>query len=56
MEACLHDPAFFATRSREAPAVLAELDVSKAEVARLYARWEELDQIAREATPSRVSP
>ncbi|MBI3414675.1 MAG: ABC-F family ATP-binding cassette domain-containing protein [Verrucomicrobia bacterium] len=47
LEALLHDPKFFSTRAREAPAVIAELDSAKAEVARLYARWEELDQIGK---------
>ena len=47
LESTLNDPEFFATRSREAPALLAELDAKKAEVVRLYARWNELDQAAK---------
>ncbi|HSH95890.1 MAG TPA: ABC transporter ATP-binding protein, partial [Roseimicrobium sp.] len=44
IEAILHDPAFYATRSKEAPALTASLETAKSEVARLYARWEELEQ------------
>lgn len=49
LEATLNDPGFYATRAREAPGVIAELDLAKAEVARLYARWEELDRIGKVA-------
>jgi len=42
----LNDPQFHATRSREAHGVISELEQAKAEVARLYARWQELEQIA----------
>lgn len=41
----LNDPSFYITRSAEAPALIAELEAAKAEVARLYARWEELEAI-----------
>jgi ABC transport system ATP-binding/permease protein len=44
LEARIVDPAFYLTRAKEAPAVLAELETAKAQVARLYARWEELEQ------------
>jgi ATP-binding cassette subfamily F protein uup len=47
LETLLNDPSFFVTRSMEAPAKIAELEAAKAEVARLYARWEELDQIGK---------
>jgi ATP-binding cassette subfamily F protein uup len=47
LEAKLNDPAFYAKRSIEAPQVVADLESAKAEVARLYARWEELDRIAQ---------
>ena len=45
LESTLNDPAFHATRSREARALVADLEAAKAEVTRLYARWHELDQI-----------
>jgi ABC transport system ATP-binding/permease protein len=42
IEATLNDPEFHATRSREAHALLAELETVKSQVTRLYERWEEL--------------
>jgi len=45
LETTLNDPAFHATRSREARGLLADLESAKAEVTRLYGRWHELDQI-----------
>jgi ATP-binding cassette subfamily F protein uup len=48
LEALLNDPAFYATRAVEAPRVIAELEAAKAEVARLYARWQELDQVGKQ--------
>ncbi len=47
LEATLNDPSFYATRAKEGPALIAELEAAKAEVARLYARWEELGQIGK---------
>jgi ATP-binding cassette subfamily F protein uup len=47
LETTLHDPAFYATRAKEAPALMAELEVAKAEVVRLYARWEELEALPK---------
>ena len=47
LERTLNDPEFHATRSREARALIEELEAKKADVARLYARWQELEQIAR---------
>jgi ATP-binding cassette subfamily F protein uup len=47
IEATLNDPAFFATRGREATQLINELDHTKAEIARLYARWAELDAIGK---------
>ena len=44
LETTLQDPAFYSTRAKEAPALAAELEAAKAEVARLYTRWEQLDQ------------
>ena len=47
LETNLNDPAFYIARSREAPGLVADLELAKAEVARLYARWQELDQIGK---------
>jgi ABC transport system ATP-binding/permease protein len=47
LEAQINDPKFYAERPREVPAVLAEIESTKAEVARLYARWEELERIGK---------
>ena len=47
LEATLHDPGFYATRAKEGPALIAELEAVKAEVARFYARWEELGRIGK---------
>ncbi|HSJ02150.1 MAG TPA: ATP-binding cassette domain-containing protein [Verrucomicrobium sp.] len=45
LDATLNDPAFFVTRSLEAPKLLKELEQKKAEILRLYARWEELEEV-----------
>ncbi len=42
LETTLNDPEFHATRSREAHGLIAELEAAKAEVTRLYERWQEL--------------
>jgi ATP-binding cassette subfamily F protein uup len=47
LEKTLNDPEFYATRAKEVSGLLTELDVAKAKVARLYARWEELEQIVK---------
>ncbi|HWH70492.1 MAG TPA: ATP-binding cassette domain-containing protein, partial [Candidatus Sulfotelmatobacter sp.] len=47
LETTLNDPEFHATRSREAHELIAALEAAKAEVARLYARWQELEQIGK---------
>jgi ATP-binding cassette subfamily F protein uup len=49
IETTLNDPEFYITRSLEAPALTTELEAVKAEVHRLYERWEELNQIAATA-------
>lgn len=46
LEQTLNDPGFYLTRAKETAAVNAELTATKAEVARLYARWAELDQLS----------
>ncbi len=45
IEQTLNDPEFYINRSLEAPALTAKLEALKAEVDRLYVRWEELNQI-----------
>jgi len=45
METQLADPEFFVARNEEAVRMAAELDPARAEVARLYERWEELEAI-----------
>ena len=47
LERTLGDPDFYATRAKEAAPLTAELEATKAEVIRLYARWAELDQLSR---------
>ena len=42
LEVTLNNPEFHATRSREARGLIAELEAARAEVARLYERWQEL--------------
>ncbi len=42
LESTLNDPSFHASRSREAHGLIAELESARAEVARLYERWQEL--------------
>ena len=45
IEAMLASPDFYATRSREFPEWEAKLEAAKAQVASLYARWQELEKI-----------
>lgn len=45
LDATLNDPSFYVSRSTEAEGLIAELEKAKAEVARLYARWEELEAV-----------
>ncbi|MEO8428167.1 MAG: ABC-F family ATP-binding cassette domain-containing protein [Verrucomicrobiota bacterium] len=47
IESTLNDPTFYSTRSREAPGLVADLQAAKDEVARLYARWEELERMGK---------
>jgi ATP-binding cassette subfamily F protein uup len=47
LEATLNDVNFYATRAAEAPKLIADMETAKAEVARLYARWEELAAIPK---------
>ncbi len=48
IEAKLHDPDFQAANYSEIPALVEKLDAAKAEVARLYQRWEELEALKLE--------
>ena len=45
LEAKLNDPDFQSKHFAEVPQVVAELESAKAEVGRLYARWEELESL-----------
>ncbi len=47
IETSLQDPSFFANRSAEAPALAEKLADLRANIQRLYDRWEELDTIRR---------
>ena len=42
LETTLNDPQFHATRSREARGLVVDLEAAKAEVTRLYERWQAL--------------
>jgi ATP-binding cassette subfamily F protein uup len=45
LESRLNDPTFHATGFAEVPGVVRALDAAKADVTRLYARWEELERL-----------
>ncbi len=45
LEALLNDPDFYVTRAKEAPELLAQLELSRAEITRLYHRWAELEEL-----------
>ncbi len=46
-QAALQDPGLFKDRGAEVPAMVASLDTARGEVERLYARWQELEELAR---------
>jgi ATP-binding cassette subfamily F protein uup len=46
LEAELSDPAVFKERGAEVPALVAELDQTRARVEQLFARWHELEELA----------
>jgi len=45
----LNDPAVYKDRAAEVPALVAELDAARAEVDRLYTRWQELEALPKKA-------
>ena len=49
LETQLNDPEFQAKNFNEIPALVEKLEGAKTETARLYARWEELEQLAQTA-------
>ena len=49
LEGQLNDPEFQAKNFNEIPALVGKLEAAKQEVARLYARWEELDNLSQAA-------
>lgn len=48
LEATLSDPSVFKDRPTEVQTLVADLDAARADVERLFARWQELDAIPRE--------
>ncbi len=48
LEATLQDPAVFKDRPTEVQTLVAELDAARAEVERLFTRWQELDALPKE--------
>lgn len=47
LEATLSDPSVFKDRGAEVQALVAQLDAARAEVERLFARWQELDALPK---------
>jgi ATP-binding cassette subfamily F protein uup len=47
LEVAVQDPALFRDRGAEIPGMLAALEAAKAEVERLFGRWQELDELAK---------
>ena len=45
LEAQLNEPSFYIDHAAETPALIEKMNAKKAEVARLYERWEELEAI-----------
>ncbi|MCU1276747.1 MAG: transporter related, partial [bacterium] len=45
LQATLEDPTIYKSRSAEVPALVAALDAARADVDRLYARWQELEAL-----------
>jgi ATP-binding cassette subfamily F protein uup len=51
LERAVSDPDVFKTRAAEVPALVASLDAARAELDRLFARWQELESLAAAAPP-----
>ena len=49
LERMLEDPAVFRERATEVPGMVAALDTARAQVAALFDRWQELDELANRA-------
>jgi ATP-binding cassette subfamily F protein uup len=47
LTATLEDPTVYRTRAAEVPQLVAQLEAARAEVERLYARWQELESLPR---------
>jgi ABC transport system ATP-binding/permease protein len=45
LQTTLNDPSIYKSRAAEVPAIVAALDAARAEVDRLYARWQELEAL-----------
>jgi ATP-binding cassette subfamily F protein uup len=45
LQATLNDPAIYKSRAAEVPTLVTELDAARAEVERLYGRWQELESL-----------
>jgi ATP-binding cassette subfamily F protein uup len=51
LDKTLNDPEFYITRSQEASGMIEKLESAKAKIMKLYARWEELEEIAKASAP-----
>jgi ATP-binding cassette subfamily F protein uup len=47
LQSTFNDPAMYRERAQEVPVLVAALDGARAEVERLYARWQELESLAK---------
>ncbi|HMJ92250.1 MAG TPA: ABC transporter C-terminal domain-containing protein, partial [Candidatus Acidoferrum sp.] len=47
LETLLNDPTFYATRAADAPKIVSDIESTRADIARLYSRWEELEAIPK---------
>ncbi|MDB4958781.1 MAG: hypothetical protein JWO36_6350, partial [Myxococcales bacterium] len=51
LEAALSNPEVFKDRSKDVQAMISKLDAARANVEKMFARWQELEAIAK-ASPS----
>jgi ATP-binding cassette subfamily F protein uup len=56
IEGLFADPEFFRKHAAQVNHLTAELDTAKADVPRLYARWEELEAIKSASENERMQP